>query len=231
MMLKIYIDPGHGGSDPGAAANGLQEKNITLKIATRIRDILALEYEGLAVKLSRSTDSTVSLKARTDEANNWGANYFLSVHVNSGGGEGFESFIFTNTDSRTQEIQRIMHDAILESLQVRDRGAKTNNFHVLRESHMPAVLTEILFIDNAKDSDLLKSEEFLERAARGHVNGLERAFKLKRVQTQPEVDKVAEAAPRELYRVQVGAFKEKENAERLAKELTEKGFSAYIINK
>ena len=65
-----------------------------------------------------------------------------------------------------------MHDAILESLQVRDRGAKTNNFHVLRESHMPAVLTEILFIDNAKDSDLLKSEEFLERAARGHVNGL-----------------------------------------------------------
>ena len=118
MMLKIYIDPGHGGSDPGAAANGLQEKNITLKIATRIRDILALEYEGLAVKLSQSTDSTVSLKARTDEANNWGANYFLSVHVNSGGGEGFESFIFTNTDSRTQEIQRIMHDAILESLQV-----------------------------------------------------------------------------------------------------------------
>ena len=97
---------------------------------------------------------------------------------------------------------------------------------------MPAVLTGILFIDNAKDSDLLKSEEFLERAARGHVNGLERAFeKLKRVQTQPEVDKVAEAAPRELYRVQVGAFKEKENAERLAKELTEKGFSAYIINK
>ena len=54
MMLKIFIDPGHGGSDPGAAANGLQEKNITLKIATRIRDILALEYEGLAVKLSRS---------------------------------------------------------------------------------------------------------------------------------------------------------------------------------
>ena len=228
-MLKIYIDPGHGGTDPGAAANGLQEKDLTLKIATRIRDILAFEYEGLAVKLSRSKDSTVSLEAWTDEANSWGADYFLSVHINSGGGEGFESFIYPNTDSRTQETQRIIHDAILESLQVRDRGAKTNNFHVLRESHMPAVLTEILFIDSVKDSSLLKNEEFLEKAARGHVNGLERAFKLKRVQTQPKVDKVAETAPEELYRVQVGAFRERENAENLAKELNEKGFQTYIV--
>ena len=61
-MIKLFIDPGHGGADPGAVGNDLQEKDLTLKIATRIRDLLAFEFEGVAVKLSRSSDSTVSLK-------------------------------------------------------------------------------------------------------------------------------------------------------------------------
>ena len=231
-MIKLFIDPGHGGADPGAVGNGLQEKDLTLKIATRIRDLLAFEFEGVAVKLSRSSDSTVSLKQRTDEANDWGADYFLSVHINSGGGEGFESYIFLNTDSKTQETQRVIHDSILEAIQVRDRGAKTNNFHVLRESKMAAVLTEILFIDNKADSDRLKSEEFLESAARGHVNGLERAFKLKRVQTQPKApNEQQETISGALYRVQVGAFKEKANADKLGQELKEKGYSAHIVYK
>ena len=97
---------------------------------------------------------------------------------------------------------------------------------------MAQVLTEILFIDNKADSDHLKSEEFLESAARGHVKGLERAFKLKRVQKQPKApNEQQETTSGELYRVQVGAFKEKANADKLGQELKEKGYSVHIVNK
>lgn len=238
-MFKLFLDPGHGGSDPGAVANGLKEKDLTLTIAKRVREILAHEYEDLAIKMSRSNDTTVTLRQRTDEANAWGADYYLSIHINSGGGEGFETFIYLNTDSQTQEAQRVIHDAIIQELQVKDRGVKRENFHVLRESRMKALLTETLFVDNVRDSDLLKNPDFLERAARGHVNGLERAFKLKRKggENMPEneelkTEQTGETSPNsgELFRVQVGAFADKERAEQLGKELSEKGYPVYIVS-
>lgn len=85
-MAKIFIDPGHGGSDPGAVGNGIQEKDITLRIATMIRDMLVSEYEDVTVRMSRTSDETVSLSERSNAANAWGADYFVSVHVNAGGG-------------------------------------------------------------------------------------------------------------------------------------------------
>ena len=85
-MVKVFLDPGHGGSDPGAVGNGIQEKNITLQIATQIRDILLDEYENVSIKMSRTGDQTVSLNERTNGANNWNADFYLSVHINSGGG-------------------------------------------------------------------------------------------------------------------------------------------------
>lgn len=71
-MVKIFIDPGHGGADPGGAGSGLLEKNITLEIGTRVRSILLNEYQGVLVRMSRSGDQTVTLKQRTDAANSWG---------------------------------------------------------------------------------------------------------------------------------------------------------------
>jgi N-acetylmuramoyl-L-alanine amidase len=224
-MIKIYLDPGHGGTDPGAAANGIKEKDITLTLAKRIRDILASEYDEVAVKMSRSDDSSVSLKQRTDEANAWGANYYLSVHVNSGGGEGFETFIYTTTDSKTQDIQKAIHTEILKQIPGnQDRGMKKENFHVLRESHMSAILTENLFIDNAADATKLKGSIFLEKLARGHVNGLDHGLALKRKTAPP-------AAPTDgsLYKVQVGAFSDKSNADKLAEELKSKGYPVTIV--
>lgn len=64
-MVKVFIDPGHGGTDPGAVGNGLQEKNLTLQIATRIKDILTLEYDNVSILMSRTGDQTVSLSERT----------------------------------------------------------------------------------------------------------------------------------------------------------------------
>ncbi|WP_060210477.1 glucosaminidase domain-containing protein [Sporosarcina koreensis] len=90
-MIKIFIDPGHGGTDPGATGNGLKEKDLTLAISKRIESLLK-GYDGVQVRLSRTSDQTLSLKQRTDMANNWGANYLLSVHINAGGGKGYEDF-------------------------------------------------------------------------------------------------------------------------------------------
>lgn len=92
-MVKIFIDPGHGGTDSGAAANGLLEKNITLQIALFLRDMLISEYDGVSVRLSRSIDQSVTLSQRTNAANSWGADYFVSIHINAGGGTGFESYV------------------------------------------------------------------------------------------------------------------------------------------
>src|SRR5699024_6410703 len=92
-MVKIYLDEGHGGNDGGASANGLVEKKLILKIAKKMKRIQK-DYKDITVKMSRKTDKTVSLKSRTDEANKWVADLFLSVHINAGGGTGFESFIY-----------------------------------------------------------------------------------------------------------------------------------------
>ena len=188
-MVKIFIDPGHGGTDPGAVANGLQEKNITLAIAKKIRDKLA-NYEGVQVKLSRESDTSLSLKQRTDMANAWGANYLISVHINAGGGTGFESYTYNGNYSGKQETNRkrsILHAEIMRQLSgVRDRGYKESNLHMVRESHMEAVLTENLFIDNADDAAKLKQDAWLDKIAQGHVNGLAVIFGLKqKAQSQP----------------------------------------------
>ncbi|CDQ41338.1 MULTISPECIES: N-acetylmuramoyl-L-alanine amidase [Virgibacillus] len=180
-MTKLFIDAGHGGSDPGAVGNGLQEKNVTLAIALKLRDILNSDYEGHSVMLSRTTDQTLSLDQRTAMANSWGADYLVSVHINAGGGTGFESYTFNGNyegKEETNRLRRLVHHAIVAETDFRDRGIKEANFHMLRESAMPAVLTENGFIDNTSDAAALKSDTFLTAIARGHAVGLANAFGL-----------------------------------------------------
>jgi N-acetylmuramoyl-L-alanine amidase len=213
-MTKIFIDPGHGGSDPGAVGNGLQEKNLTLTISHHIRDILVNEYSGVEVKMSRDSDVFIGLSQRTNMANTWRADYFLSVHINAGGGTGFESFIHTTRTTGSIRAQDIIHPAIINAIDVTDRGEKTANFAVIRETNMPAILTENLFIDNSKDASLLRDSNFLQRVARGHATGIAKAFNLQRKVSPPSSPNspITEA----VYRVivdgkQVGAYSQKEN--------------------
>ncbi|UGB33577.1 N-acetylmuramoyl-L-alanine amidase [Metabacillus sp. B2-18] len=215
-MVKLFIDPGHGGSDPGAVGNGLQEKNLTLQIAITLRDILLNEYEGVTILMSRTGDQTVSLSERTNAANNWGADYYLSIHINAGGGTGFESYIYPGVGAPTTTYRDIIHDEIIKAVDFVDRGKKTANFHVLRESRMPAMLTENGFIDNPNDAKKLKSTSFLATIATGHANGLARAFNLTRKTTI-------------LYKVQIGAFRIKSNADKLAADARSKGFDAIVL--
>ena len=85
------IDPGHGGGDPGAVGNGLREKDLTLDISKRIRRILENEFDA-TVYMTRETDVFVELGERADIANKAGVDFFLSVHINAGGGTGFETY-------------------------------------------------------------------------------------------------------------------------------------------
>jgi len=178
-MVKIFIDPGHGGTDPGASGHGLLEKNVTLQISKIIRDMLSA-YEGVQVKMSRDTDKTVSLTTRTNMANDWGADFLLSVHINSDKqtANGYEDYIFPGTNVPETTYQNLIHQEVIKETDFRDRGKKEANFHMLRESNMPAILTENGFIDNPTDAANLSRFAYLERIAYGHVQGLVRAFRL-----------------------------------------------------
>ena len=185
-MTKIYIDAGHGGNDPGSSGNGLKEKDVTLTIAKKVQALL----KGYAtVKMSRTTDRTLSLTQRTNDANNWGAEYFLSIHINAGGGTGYEDYIYDGSVSnKTKTIRDTMHAEIIKQIpDVRNRGKKTANFAVLRQTSMPAMLSENLFIDTKADADLLKSNAFLNKLAQGHANGIIKAFGLSKP-TDPDSD-------------------------------------------
>ena len=215
-VVKIFIDPGHGGSDGGTVGNGLQEKDINLKIANSLRSILLNEYEDVSVRLSRTGDTTVSLSERTNDANNWNADYYLSIHVNAGGGTGFESFIYPGVGSPTTTYQDHIHAEVLKQVDFNNRGQKTADFRVLRETSMPALLTENGFIDNTNDANKLNSTSFLNSLARGHANGLAKAFQLLK-------------KPTTLYKVQIGAFGKKANADAQASDAKSKGFESIVI--
>lgn len=225
-MVKLYLDVGHGGSDPGAVGNGLKEKDLTLQISKKINDLLK-DYEGITVKMSRSTDKTLSLKQRTDEANKWGADILLSIHINAGGGTGFESFIYNgNVSYNTVKYRDTIHNEIMKQLKgVRDRGKKRANFHMLRESKMSAILTENMFIDTKKDADKLKKQSFINQVAQGHVNGIVKLFNLKKKKTssKPSTNK-----GETFYRVVAGSFKDRKNAEDQVKKLKKQGYDAFI---
>jgi N-acetylmuramoyl-L-alanine amidase len=177
-MIKIFIDPGHGGSDPGAVGNGLQEKDVALDIAKRLAKKLE-EYDGVEVRLSRTDDRFISLADRANMANDWGADYFISDHVNAAGGEGYECYIFNgNVSDATKDNQDAMNTEIVKVTEWFNRGKKRANFAVLRQTNMPAILTENGFIDNSNDAKKLKDSAFLDKIAQGHANGIAKIFNL-----------------------------------------------------
>lgn len=186
-MVKIWLDAGHGDKDPGAVGNGLNEKDVNLKIVLALEWILNNHYDGAETRLTRRDDTFLTLTERTDAANDWGADFFLSVHANASGtadpemrSNGFESYTYPDAGTRTRAVQNVLHSAIIDSLQgdLKDLGQKQADFHVLRESIMPAVLTENGFITNAGDAAKLKTEAVIDRLAWGHARGLAKFFGL-----------------------------------------------------
>ncbi|WP_096199529.1 N-acetylmuramoyl-L-alanine amidase [Bacillus sp. FJAT-45350] len=181
-MVKICLDAGHGGNDSGAIGHGLQEKDVALDIVKRIDEKLK-QYEGVQTLLTRSSDIFVELAERAAIANRWGADYFLSAHLNAFNGQanGYEDFIHISASAQSISHQNTMHAEITKQVpEINNRGRKTANFAVLRLTRMPAILTENGFIDNARDAALLKRPDFLDRIAHGHVEGIIKIYGLQR---------------------------------------------------
>ena len=182
-MVLIYLDAGHGGKDSGATGNNLKEKDINLSICNRIKK--GLSAYDCTVKMTRSMDAFIPLEQRTTRANQDNADILVSIHVNSAGSnyaKGFESFIYPNSRSATVAFQNVMHQEIIKAMgtTILDRGKKTKNLHMLRETKMKAILTENLFISNSSDARLLEEPDFLQRIADGHISGLVKFLGLKK---------------------------------------------------
>lgn len=189
-MNKICIDMGHGGKDPGAVGNGIQEKDIALKIGTEVALRLKADYADVEVLCTRTTDTYLELKDRTDKANVWKPDALISIHCSAGGGVGgFESYIYTGATTAERSFQHVLHTEILKQLYpfgVTDRGQKKGNLHMLRETKAQAVLTENLFVDVLQDASRLKRAEVIDALIIGHVNGIAKYLGLKPKQKEPD---------------------------------------------
>src|SRR5699024_9444457 len=131
---------------------------------------------------SRTGDTFLSLSRRANIANSWGADLFVSIHINAGGGVGYEDYIHTSQNSKTKsgKIQSCINAEMIKATGWRNRGRKRANFAVLRQTKMPAILTENGFIDTKTDADKLKSNSFLNKIADGHAKGIAKHFGLKK---------------------------------------------------
>ena len=169
--VKVVLDAGHGGDQPGCVINGATEKDITLSIVLLLQE--KLEAEGATVVLTRSSDHDVSLPDRSEIANNEGANYFISIHCNSyeadSSVKGFECYYYQSTESENL-AESITSSA--EDCSISTRKVKEENYAVLRETAIPAVLIEVGFLTNKEERGKLVSPEYQELLAEAIANGI-----------------------------------------------------------
>lgn len=178
--MKIFIDPGHGGTDPGAVniALGLREADVNLDTALRLERIL--KNRGYETKMSRTTNKYVSLTERAALANEWGADYFISVHSNSNESpeaNGTEVLYYPGSVKGEGLAREVLHQLVLQ-LRRPNRGIIPRpNLAVLRLTNMPAILTEMAFISNPTEALLLADPEFRQAAAQGIADGITQFIK------------------------------------------------------
>ncbi|MBH8597193.1 MULTISPECIES: N-acetylmuramoyl-L-alanine amidase [unclassified Thermoactinomyces] len=180
----MVIDPGHGGKDSGATGFGLNEKDVVLELSKKINDHFG-KYQDVTVSLTRWDDRFIELNERADFANKRNCDLFISIHNNSASpsANGFESYIHPNASSSTVRYQDEIHKHIMQYLtqyQIHDRGKKQANFAVLRETSMPAILLENLFISNQRENELLRDSSFLDGLANAIVEGVASVFQLRK---------------------------------------------------
>lgn len=180
MAVKIYIDQGHNPRNPnaGAEGNGVREQDLVYEIGARAAAIL--RSAGLEVRLSRPTPETQlgtsnasSLAARVNEANEWGADYFISLHANASeisSASGSEAFVYTRASRAFALAENILTE-LNRSTGLENRGVSVRtNLYVLRRTRMPATLVELGFITNPGDAALMADSP--ELFAEGVANGV-----------------------------------------------------------
>ena len=223
-MSKVFIGVGHGGADPGAAANGFNEKDLNLAIALACRDVLMAH--GVTVGMSRTKDENDDLSEEIKECNAFAPDYALDIHNNAGGGDGAEVFHAKASAADDKLAQNVL-DAI-KALGQNSRGLKTRSlsdgrdyYGFIRQINAPSIIVECAFVDNKTDLAIIdtaaEQKAMGEAIAKGVLKTLGIAYNA--TTTNSDI----------LYCVQTGAFAVKDNATALANELKGKGYDTYIV--
>ena len=184
MATKIYIDQGHNPVNPnaGSEGNGFREQDLVYTIGQQAA--VSLRSSGFDVRLSRPTPSTqlgtsnaTSLAARVNDANSWGADFFISLHTNASensSASGSEAFVYSRS-SRAEELARNILVQLNYATGLRNRGVFVRpGLYVLRKTRMPATLVELGFISNPVDAELMAYSPQL--FAAGVANGVRAYF-------------------------------------------------------
>ena len=233
-MRKIALTAGHYKYTAGKRIPKKLDKNETRewvlndRICDKIEKKLKV-YEGY--ELLRTDDTTgekaISVEDRAAAANKFGAEVYISVHHNAGidGGKGggIVAYTYTKIDKETEAWQKELYNSLIKHTGLKGNRAQPLAHADLAECRltaMPAVLLELGFMDSATDSKIILTEEYAEKCAEAIVEVLVKRLGLKKKPTETKATKH--------YRVQVGYFSKKENAERLVAELKSKGYSAII---
>ena len=178
-MPEIFIDPGHGGPDPGAVSNGVTEEfvnlNVSLELARLLRDA------GFDVRIYRTTsdenvleNKNADLRNRAETANRWGADYFISIHTNSSANtaaQGVEAYVY-RLGTASERLGQSIVDSVSENLGSRNRGVMQANFAVLRRTNMPAVLVELGYLTNPTEALNLNSPAWQRAVAAAIFEGI-----------------------------------------------------------
>lgn len=236
-MFKLVLDAGHGINTAGKRcdvhidAKQTREWTLNSRICNKIEELLKA-YEGY--DLLRVDDVTgkndIPLETRTANANKFNADFYLSIHhnagVNRGSGGGVVAYVYPNVGKETTSWQKELYDAIIKYTNLKgNRSAPIaqSNFHVLRETHMPAVLIECGFMDSTTDVPIILTDWFADGVAKACVEVIVAKGGLAK-------KKVAQPADNgKLYRVQVGAYSVKANAEKMRDKLKAQGYDAIIV--
>ncbi len=235
-MAKVYLSAGHGGGDPGAVGNGLKEKDLNLSITLACRDVL--EWHGVSVKMSRTTDKEVTWQQEVNECNAYGPDLAVNIHNNAGGGDGAEVFHHYGGGKGKTLANNILAEVV--AIGQNSRGAKTKRtssgadyYYFIREISAPSVIVECAFIDHAQDIKILdtaaEQKAMGVAIAKGILKTLGIAYKGEAAKEETPAQSAQKPESGKLYRCQCGAFRDKSNAENMVKKLKAAGFDAFIV--
>ncbi|MDN4606742.1 N-acetylmuramoyl-L-alanine amidase family protein [Sporosarcina highlanderae] len=186
-IVKIVLDAGHGLNTPGKSSpDGEREWEFNSQVVQACAAKLATYGNVQVLRVDDLTGKTdVPLRERTDRANRWNANVYVAVHHNANTGKwgvwtGVETYVMNSpaVSPKSLELARLVGPRIAEAMGLKDRGVKRANFHVLRETKMPAILTEGGFMDSKIDIQTLRSKERLKAQGEALAEALAVYFKL-----------------------------------------------------
>ena len=232
-MFKLALGAGHGNNTSGKRClksldpNETREWWLNNRICDYVEDDLK-DYDGVQVlRLDDSDDGQddIALAARVAAANKWDADFYLSVHHNAGAkgtaAGGIVAYTHPKSSKASVEWRNELYAALIKHTGLKGNRATplaTANHYVTRETTMPAVLLELGFMDSKTNVPIILSDDYARSCAKAIVEVIVEREKLTKKPVKPKT----------LYRVQVGAFSKKANAERLRDELAAKGYQVYI---